>query len=847
MRFLLFGFGLFNFTPRFLFAAFTGLIAGLCTIELQAQSDQVYNSIPAPESSITLGNSEVGTPTTTTPLIVLEVGEMARHEITGEHATDFQLVQGAPPFSIADDGSSHTILLQCTPSASGLRTAELILTINDTTNRRIHYSLTCQGNNIPVPRLKIMPAPETTIDFGATPIGTPIRHTIEISNAGEETLDILSAEITGVDAAVFELITPSLPFSLTLNNMSQSLVLECLPTAQKTYSAQLALTTNDSDYLTVTYPLTCLGEINVVPRLDTTPPPNTVLTFGRTAVDSTITHSILFQASDLVEEIAITAINLTGSHADDFTVIYGSPPLSMTANQPEKVMIIQCRPREEGIHRAFLSLTIPTLEPAQWRYTLHCIGESANEGKITESIFSGEIRTQAGAIGDNLRVHEPEQIKITGLIQPAHSHLTQLADLTFIYHWTPVGGKTASIPITFARQVPLATAMDWVLFEGYPIGFAGNFQLELGYRLKKRFYSQKIAYLEVMPNQMPTDILLDNETVAENSPAGTVIGSFTTVDVDRGDWFFYGLTDNPSGYFTIIGNELQVANGAVGLDYETAKNYPITVRSVDASGSYFEKSFTIQLTDKPATPAKLRLTNQYVLEQSPTGTAVARLITDSRERANYQYELIDDAEGRFYLVDDILLVADGPALDFESQQTHEITVRSQATETEIEAQIEETFTIEVINIIDSTVTSEIRDANDLILSTVPTQQPVNITVHLTPDIEHRGQVAEIITVVAYFQAEQLIGLFAVNEAQQWQVWEGDLLTLPGYQPQTLPEQIDFLLYQGRFPDELAGSRLAIYVGYRLATGELIYSPQLAIMVNFNGETRSTKRSDSGAL
>jgi hypothetical protein len=460
-------------------------------------------------------------------------------------------------------------------------------------------------------------------------------------------------------------------------------------------------------------------------------------------------------------------------------------------------------------------------------------GEAYAEQIKQEMVSRGQFQTEAGAIGKEMSIHESEKIKITGSLQPAASHLEKLADIVVTYHWTSPNGKIISMPMTIARQVPLKTEMDWVLFEGYTIGLAGNFELELGYRLNaEEFYSKPIAQLNVIPNQAPTDILLDGDTVAENSPPGTVIGSFTTVDSDTGEWFFYGLVDNPGGYFTIRGNELQVANGS-GLDYENSENYPITVRSVDTSGNHLDKTFIIHVTDVPTVLDNLRLTNKYVLEQSLPGTAVARLITSSRERARYQYELVDDANGRFYLQDDILLVANNQALDFETQMTHDITIRSRATE--IEGQIEKTFTIELVNIIDVVVTGEIRDANNLALSTtaIPTNQPVKIMIHLTPDAEHRGQEAEIIAMALHYQDQRLVDSLALNEAQQWQFWDGNLFSLPGYQRQILPEKADLLLYQDSFSDEFAKGTLKIYVGYRLiATGELVYpqEPVMKIMI-----------------
>src|SRR5262249_52174481 len=64
-------------------------------------------------------------------------------------------------------------------------------------------------------------------------------------------------------------------------------------------------------------------------------------------------------------------------------------------------------------------------------------------------------------------------------------------------------------------------------------------------------------------NRPPTDIALDNSSVAENKPAGTAVGNFSTTDPDVGDTFTYSLvsgtgsTDN--GSFQIVGNQLQTA------------------------------------------------------------------------------------------------------------------------------------------------------------------------------------------------------------------------------------------------------------------------------------------------
>ena len=92
----------------------------------------------------------------------------------------------------------------------------------------------------------------------------------------------------------------------------------------------------------------------------------------------------------------------------------------------------------------------------------------------------------------------------------------------------------------------------------------------------------------------PTDILLPNSTVDENEPAGTTVGTFSTVDPDAGDTHNYtlvtGAGDADNASFTIDGDMLKTAES---FDYETQSSYNIRVRSKDQGGLFTEKVFTI--------------------------------------------------------------------------------------------------------------------------------------------------------------------------------------------------------------------------------------------------------------
>ena len=100
-------------------------------------------------------------------------------------------------------------------------------------------------------------------------------------------------------------------------------------------------------------------------------------------------------------------------------------------------------------------------------------------------------------------------------------------------------------------------------------------------------------------NQAPTNITLNNSTIAENQPINTKIGNFTTIDPDTGNTFTYNLVsgtgDTNNNSFIIVGNnELQTK--AI-FDYETKNSYSIRVKTTDQGGLSFEKQLTIGVTD----------------------------------------------------------------------------------------------------------------------------------------------------------------------------------------------------------------------------------------------------------
>ncbi|MEK8017725.1 MAG: cadherin domain-containing protein, partial [Candidatus Parabeggiatoa sp.] len=584
-------------------------------------------------------------------------------------------------------------------------------------------------------------------------------------------------------------------------------------------TATLTLKTNDPNQSTVTYPLSCLGT-GAGPVYASEPEPNTPLTIGGAVVNTTITTELIISEAGN-ETLEVSEALLSGQHQDDFSllsgneIVNGNQQLSIPDGGSAQTLTVNCSPSDIGDRTATLSFSTNDPNQAKVNYPLTC------QGLLDEARFTGEIRTQFEAIGNNLTIDSPEKIKLIGRIEPAKQHIGQRANLFFRYQWTPQnGGTTLNIEVTLAEQEPLEEQIEITLFEGWLIGLTGFFKIELGYELPNdELHFDEIATLTIRPNTEPTDLILDGNTVQENSPSKTLIGTFTTLDADKGDWFVYGLIENPNKYFKIKGNELLVSKR---LDFETASEYPITVRSVDSNGSYHEKSFIIRVTKAQANPVDIHLTEESVLENTPGNTIIGRFWTEDAEQGNYDYELLEDAEGYFMLDEvenNLLRLAPGKQLDFETEPRHNITVRS--TERQIGADIEKTFTIKVINVADMIVQGEIRD----ILTDILIERPINATesvkfnIQLIPDKAHHGQEADIICMALSLVNEETAAIY-VLEGEQWQEWDQNI-TLPAVMSITLQENHHLALWQGQFTQ----GQLNLYVAYRLETGELVYSPE----------------------
>lgn len=141
-------------------------------------------------------------------------------------------------------------------------------------------------------------------------------------------------------------------------------------------------------------------------------------------------------------------------------------------------------------------------------------------------------------------------------------------------------------------------------------------------------FSNKLVYNFVTINPPPTDILLSNATLAENSPANSSVGALSAVD-SSGDTHTYALVpgtgDTDNAAFNIFGGTVLRFTGIA--DFETKSSYSVRVRVTDSSNGQFEKAFLITITNVDEAPTIAAISAQSTLEDT-TSDPIAVTVAD---------------------------------------------------------------------------------------------------------------------------------------------------------------------------------------------------------------------------
>ena len=244
-----------------------------------------------------------------------------------------------------------------------------------------------------------------------------------------------------------------------------------------------------------------------------------------------------------------------------------------------------------------------------------------------------------------------------------------------------------------------------------------NYEQKNSYNIRVRstdnlglWYEKQFVIAVINTNDAPTNITLSNDSISENRPSNTVIGTLSTTDEDLGNTFVYSfanLVGNNNNLFTLTGNQLRTNSV---LNYEQQSVYFVYVQSNDGNGGVYVKQFQINVKDSNDAPTNITLSNASITENKPVGSYVGTLIsTDPDESNTFSYSLVTGLgstnNSSFFIRNDSLFSA--TTLNYEL--TANLSIRVSTTDNSM-ASYQKVFSISVI------------DSNDL-----PTDVNLNIT------------------------------------------------------------------------------------------------------------------------
>ena len=126
----------------------------------------------------------------------------------------------------------------------------------------------------------------------------------------------------------------------------------------------------------------------------------------------------------------------------------------------------------------------------------------------------------------------------------------------------------------------------------------------------------------------PTDLILDDNNVAENLPAGTVVGTASATDAAT-DELTYSLVNHTDGLFAIDA-ETGVITTLVPLNHEALASANLIVRVTDGAGQYVQSPFVITITDVNEAPVAVG-DPVAVNEDATTGNLWTQLLSNDSD------------------------------------------------------------------------------------------------------------------------------------------------------------------------------------------------------------------------
>ncbi|MGB3467833.1 MAG: cadherin domain-containing protein, partial [Cyclobacteriaceae bacterium] len=331
-------------------------------------------------------------------------------------------------------------------------------------------------------------------------------------------------------------------------------------------------------------------------------------------------------------------------------------------------------PRDGSLDYTFFSIiddelfTEKTLDREKTaNYTLQVTSEDSSGEKITEliNVFIGDVNEPPQVSDMAFSVVENLSPAIIGQIVAQDPDVGQ--QLT--YEWASI---PAGFPFELDRETGTISLLGSVNYETTDSYSAEVKVIDNGEPAISEIIRIEIK-IEDQP-EAPTGISLSSLTIPENSPTGTVIGSFTTEDEDLSESFGYQikLLSGQSGDLRIAENLLLSGKP---LDFEIQSAYEVLVTTTDRYGLVYEKNYTIAVEDVNERPW-VEDTTFFVNEDAPENTVLGLVDSDDEDPDDELTFQLYDSTGAFAIdaFTGEVFVRDASLIDYETQHRYLLRV-----------------------------------------------------------------------------------------------------------------------------------------------------------------------------
>ncbi len=305
-------------------------------IDIQGNATSIVDGDTTPS---TTDWTDFGSATVTRTFTIRNVGSalltVGAITISGANASEF--VVTTPPSATVAIGASTTFTITFTPTAVGLRTADISIVNNDSDENPYDFSIQgtgvlqeidIQGNGVSIVDGDTTPSTSDWTDFSNV-AGT---RTYTIRNLGNIPLTIGAITIGGTNASDFSVTTA--PASTVAAYSSTTFVVTFNPSAINTRTASISIVNNDTNENPYDYSIQGFG---IIPEIDiqgnatsivdgdTTPSTTDWTDFGSTNGTRTFT---IYNTGNIT--LTLGTPTITGTNASEFTITT-APPASIPA------------------------------------------------------------------------------------------------------------------------------------------------------------------------------------------------------------------------------------------------------------------------------------------------------------------------------------------------------------------------------------------------------------------------------------------------------------------------------------------------------------------------------------